>query len=240
MLKVVNGKIAYGEHVVVDGANLEVLPSKLTIIIGPNAAGKTSLINVLAGNRKLASGDYESSYRKSILIPQSPFYPENITLFEYVSSIFYEKGLKWSLSKEEKQKTTDVLEKLNLQDKASNYMNSLSGGELQLANIALCLMSGADLILLDEPSASLDLINQVMVLDILKKLNARGITIIAIMHDINLACKYGDKFIIISRKGKLIYGDKSNIICKESLCEFYNVDFKVINIDNDIFIQPDI
>lgn len=240
MLSINSGIISYGNNIILKNVNLEIPENRLSVIIGPNGSGKTTLINVLSGNKKLKSGIYSNNFKKSILIPQTPFFPQELTLFEYVSSVFYDKGWKWSLSPDEKECVRDVLEKLNLLEKKHNLMNQLSGGELQLANVALCLISGSDLILLDEPAANLDLLNQMMVFDILKKLTTKNITIVAIMHDINLASKYGDRFIILYKDGTLLFGDKLSIICKDKLCKSYEVNFKVINIGNDTFVQPDI
>jgi iron complex transport system ATP-binding protein len=240
MLKIREGKITYADNIILENINLDIKTNQLTVIIGPNGSGKTSLIKVLANDKPLNSGKMESDYKKSILIPQLPFYPQGITLFDYVSSIFFEKGWKWSLAKEDIDQTLGILERLNLEPKKEQMMHQLSGGELQLANIALCLISGADFILLDEPSANLDLLNQITILEILKKLTTKNITVVAILHDINLASKYGDKFIILYKDKSLLYGDKLEVFCKDSLCKSYEVNFKVHTLDEDTFIQPDI
>ncbi|MFH0703343.1 MAG: ABC transporter ATP-binding protein [bacterium] len=173
MLKIENGKITINNHTILDNINLEIYPELLTVIIGPNGAGKTTLINVLGNTKKLTKGNLVTSFKKSILIPQRTYYPEGITLYEYVSSVFFQTGWKWSLKTQEKNMVCEILEKLNLISKKDLVLNTLSAGELQLANVALCLVSEADFILLDEPSANLDLLNQVIILDILKKLTKK-------------------------------------------------------------------
>ncbi|OGI31327.1 MAG: hypothetical protein A2287_02720 [Candidatus Melainabacteria bacterium RIFOXYA12_FULL_32_12] len=243
MLSIKNGKIAFKEKILLEDINLEIPESHLSIIIGPNGAGKTSLINILSGSSKLTGGEFINTYKKCILIPQKTHYPDGINLYEYVSSVFFQSGWKWSISKKEQDRVYEVLDKLNLSSKEKSELHQLSSGELQLANIAICLLSGADLILLDEPSANLDLINQVMILEILKKLTQKGITIVAIMHDITLAAKYGDKFIIVQKTenhpqtGKIVYGNKQEALTEYNLSKAYNYEFKVVDIDENTYIQ---
>jgi len=224
MLKITDGEISFKEVTLLRNINLEINASELTVIIGPNGTGKTSLLNVMASTTKLSRGTIQNNFNKNILIPQNLYYPEDITLFEYVSSVFYKENFKWFLTQNDIEKIFTVLDKLNLTKKQELTLRKLSAGELQLANIALCLISEADFILLDEPTSNLDLVNQIMILDMIKELTNHGISAIIVMHDINLASKYGDKFIITSHNYNLIQGDKTQVLTHKNLSEAYNID----------------
>lgn len=239
MIKIKNGKITFGEKVLLEDINLEIPKGKLTIILGPNGAGKTSLINILAGVKKLSIGTIINNFHKSILIPQRIDFPQGITLFDYLSSVFYQSGWKWNISEDENNQILQVIEKLDLTDKKDASIDVLSAGELQLANIALCLLSGADFIMLDEPSANLDMLNQIKILEVIKKLTTNGITVVAIMHDINFAAKYGDNFLIVEREGVINCGDKCTVLTPYNLSKAYNFDFKVVEFEDCLYIHPD-
>ncbi len=116
-------------------------------------------------------------------------------------------------------------------------IEKLSAGELQKANIALALLSGAELLLLDEPTSNMDLINQMKVLETLRHLKKCNITSLIILHDLNLASNYGDYFIGISAGHKLFSYRKNKFFTKETLKKVYNLEFEIINNEKNIFIQ---
>lgn len=170
-------------------------------------------------------------------MPQNPYYPEGITLFDYLSSVFFKNGWKWFLSNDEKQKISNVLNVLEISDKKFINIENLSGGELQKANIALGLLSGADFFLLDEPSSNMDLINSVKVLKTLKKLTENGITSVIIMHDLALALKYCDNFLCITNNQKIIQKNQSEIYDTEILRSIFNMNFEIINKGNCKYVE---
>ena len=210
-------KIKIDDFVILDSVSLKIVAKSLNIIIGSNGAGKTYLLNVISGVKKPSGGEIINDFKKRILIPQNVVYPPHTTLFEYVSSVFYKSGWKWFLSNEENAAIENALEQLELLPKKDLYLNQLSGGELQLANIALSLLSGADFIMLDEPISNLDLVNLVTVLNILKNLSQQGLTIAIVLHDLNFAAKYGDVFIAISKNKKIIYVEKNQVLNEKAL-----------------------
>lgn len=235
MLKIAKGEISFDNEILLSDINLEINSSEINVIIGPNGIGKTTLLNILAGNKKLTDGAFYNNFERNILIPQNLYYPDDITLFEYVSSVFFKENFKWFLSKEDKTNANHVLDKLKLLKKADYVLKNLSAGELQLANIALCLLSEAKFLLLDEPTSNLDLVNQVMILDMIKELSNQGMSVVIVMHDIHLASKYGDKFVLISQNGNISQGIKSEILTNEMLSEAYNIDFKKLGIYENSF-----
>ena len=210
---------------------------KITILVGPNGVGKTTLLRLISEVIKPQKGTIEKNCKELFYLPQRIKYPQGITLQEYIESSFYKQNWKWFLSKEEKQKINEVLELLELTDKKETLIDNLSSGELQKANIALGLVSNADVLLLDEPTSNMDLINQIKVLDIIKKLTKKGITSIIVLHDINLSSSYGEYFVGISKDRKIITADKKKFINAQTLNEIFGINFKVINSEEDFHIQ---
>ena len=210
--------------------------NKLSVILGLNGAGKSTLIKIITGNIKTEIHT-KNTFKKVFYLPQNPYYPKGITSFDYLSSVFFKNNWKWFLSKEEKQKIIDVLEKIGLSDKKNINIENLSGGEIQKLNIALGLLSGADLFLLDEPSSNMDLINHIKILKMLKSLTSQNITSVIIMHDLNLALKYGDMFIGITKDKKIVQCGVKEFFRRENLKRIFDIDFKILEDGNNIYIQ---
>ena len=222
---------------ILDKANIDIPKDKITVIVGLNGVGKTTLLKIIAGIVKPWSGNIIKNSRELFYLPQRIKYPKGITLLEYIESSFYKKNWKWFLNSSEKQKIEETLELLELTDKKDTLIDNLSSGELQKANIALGLVSDADTLLLDEPTSNMDLINQIKVLDILKKLTARGITCLVVLHDINLGASYGDYFIGLTKNKEVITKNRSDFFTSEILNKIFGIDFKVINSDKDFHVQ---
>lgn len=222
---------------ILDKANIDIPKDKITVIVGLNGVGKTTLLKIIAGIVKPWSGNIINNSKELFYLPQRIKYPKGITLLEYIESSFYKKNWKWFLNSSEKQKIEETLELLELTDKKDTLIDNLSSGELQKANIALGLVSDADTLLLDEPTSNMDLINQIKVLDILKKLTARGITCLVVLHDINLGASYGDYFIGLTKNKEVITKNRLDFFTPEILNKIFGIDFKVINSDKDFHVQ---
>ncbi len=237
MIKIKDLSLTVDNLTIFDGANIEIPKDKITILVGPNGVGKTTLLRLISEVIKPQKGIIEKNCKELFYLPQRIKYPQGITLQEYIESSFYKQNWKWFLSKEEKQKINEVLELLELTDKKETLIDNLSSGELQKANIALGLVSNADVLLLDEPTSNMDLINQIKVLDIIKKLTKKGITSIIVLHDINLSSSYGEYFVGISKDRKIITAEKKEFINAQTLNEIFGINFKVINSEEDFHIQ---
>ena len=237
MINIKDLSLTVDKLTIFNGANINIPKDKITVLVGPNGVGKTTLLKLISGVVKPQSGTIEKNCKELYYLPQRIKYPQGITLEEYIESSFYKQNWKWFLSKEEKQKVAEVLELLELTDKKETLIDNLSSGELQKANIALGLVSNADVLLLDEPTSNMDLINQIKVLDIIKKLTQKGISSIIVLHDINLSSSYGDYFVGISKERKIITAEKKDFIKAEILNEIFGINFKVINSEEDFHIQ---
>lgn len=238
MIKIENLSLAVdGGLTIFQNAQIEIPKNKFNVLVGLNGVGKTTLLKIIAGVIKPHSGHILNNSKELFYLPQRIKYPKGITLLEYVESSFYKKNWKWFLNSDEKQKITEVLELLELSSKGNTLIENLSSGELQKANIALGLVSNADTLLLDEPTSNMDLINQIKVLDILKKLTQKGITCLVILHDINLSASYGDYFIGLTKSNEVVMKNKEEFFTPEILNKIFGINFKVINSDKDFHIQ---
>ncbi len=237
MINIKNLSLSVDNLTIFDNVNIHIPKDKITVLVGANGVGKTTLLKIISGVIKPQNGTVENNCKELFYLPQRIKYPQGITLQEYIESSFYKQNWKWFLSKEEKQKVCEVLEILELDDKKETLIDNLSSGELQKANIALGLVSGADVLLLDEPTSNMDLINQIKTLDIIKKLTKQGITCIIVLHDINLSASYGDYFVGMTKTRKIIQASKKDFINAEILNEIFGINFKVINSEEDFHIQ---
>lgn len=237
MIKIKNLSLNFDEKIIFDNVEFDIPDKKLTFLIGANGMGKTTLFKILANNISVPRAEIYSSFKKIFFLPQKIKYPEKLTLYEYVTSLFFGNSFKWFLSKEDVNKTNNILELLELSDRKNIMIEQLSSGELQKANIAMALLSEADCLLLDEPTSNMDLINQLKILDIIKKLNEKGITSVIIMHDINTAAQYGDYFFGINQKHKVICGQKNVFYTADNLSDIFGINFIVNHCGNDINIK---
>lgn len=237
MINIRNLSLIVDKLKIFEDANIDIPKNKITVLVGPNGVGKTTLLKIIAGVIKPQKGSITINNKELFYLPQRIKYPQGITLQEYIESSFYKQSWKWFLTKEEKSKIEETLELLELTDKKETLIDNLSSGELQKANIALGLVSNADILLLDEPTSNMDLINQIKVLNIIKKLTQKGITSIIVLHDINLSSSYGDYFIGMTKERKIIAAEKKEFITADILNEIFGINFKVINSEEDFHIQ---
>ena len=235
IINIENLSFQYKDKQIFENINLEFPDNKLSVIVGPNGAGKSTLLKIIAGDIK-ADGKIINNFKKVFYLPQSIYYPKGITTFDYVSSVFYKDNWKWFLNNDEKNNINRTLELLELSDKKDIEIQNLSGGEIQKTNLALGLLSKADIFILDEPASNMDIINTIKMLKLLKTLLAKNITTILIMHDINLAAEYGDNFIGIGQ-GNLIQANKSAFFNKDNLKRIYGIEFEIFEKNNKLYIQ---
>lgn len=236
MLKIQNLNFKFDEKVIFDNAELEIPKGKISIIMGANGAGKSTLLKIITNNIK-ADCSIINEFKETFYLPQNPYYPYGVSVFDYVSSVFYKKNWKWFLSKAEESKVNEALKMVELFNQKDMEIQKLSAGEFQKANFALGLLSGADLFLLDEPLSNMDLINQIKTLENLTNLVKSGVTSVLIMHDINIAANFGDYFIGINKDHKIVSGSKEEFFKPQNLNEIYNIDFRIMNDDDKIFVQ---
>ena len=227
----------YAERPVLSGIDLDIAPGKTTAIVGANACGKSTLLRTLSRLLTPARGevllDDKSIHRLPArqlakrlgLLSQSPIAPEGITVLDLVSRGRHPHQKLFQRWRHEDDSA--VLEALNATDTASlaeRPVDELSGGQRQRVWIAMALAQQTDILLLDEPTTFLDINHQVEVLDLLTDLNhARGTTIVMVLHELNLAARYADVLIALSKGCIYAHGSAETVLTREMVKDVFGM-----------------
>ena len=233
----------YDKKVIIDDVTITIPDGKISVIIGANACGKSTLLKTLARLITPYSGDVTLDGRKLYdmppkqlakcvgLLPQSPIVPEGIRVADLVSRgrFPYQTFFK-GLGHQDFEAVHEALEIMGISELANRSVDELSGGQRQRVWIAMALAQQTDILLLDEPTTFLDIAYQVEILDLLADLNKkRGTTIVMVLHDINLSARYAD-YIFAVQKGKVIAeGVPKDVIHEGLIKTVFNLDCSVIN-----------
>jgi iron complex transport system ATP-binding protein len=235
----------YGEKTILEDINLEIIPGKITTIIGANACGKSTLLRTMSrlispqqGQVLLDGKSIHKSPTRELaktlgLLPQSPIAPEGITVGDLVSRGRHpHHGFISRWSKKDDEIIAQALETTKTTELMDRDLDELSGGQRQRVWIAMALAQETDILLLDEPTTFLDVAHQVEVLDLLVDLNQnQGTTIILVLHDLNLAARYSDKLIVMQEGKVFAYGTPEEVITEKTI-------HKVFGLDNQIISDP--
>ncbi|CQR48201.1 putative siderophore transport system ATP-binding protein YusV [Paraliobacillus sp. PM-2] len=218
--------LGYGDAVIIDDLNIEIPKGEITVFIGANGCGKSTLLRSMARLLKPKEGSVvlngdniakmptkEVAQQLSIL-PQSPTSPEGLTVLDLVKQGRHPyKGMFNRWSNEDEEAVQDALTSTNMLDLKDRPVDSLSGGQRQRAWIAMVLAQKTDTILLDEPTTYLDMTHQIEILDLLFELNEKyHNTIVMVLHDLNLACRYAHHIVAIKDKKVHTQGRPEEII----------------------------
>ena len=239
---------SYGKKEVLKELSLDIDENKLTGIIGPNGCGKSTLakniiryINGKFEYFKIMDIDIRQLSHKKIAqlisyIPQKSTIISNISVFDYVLlGRFPLLKNSWdNYSEKDYEIVENNISLLNIEELRDRNVETLSGGELQKALLARALAQEAKILLLDEPTSALDLNNAVEFMKILKNISIKKeISVIIIIHDLNLASLFCDSLIIL-KDGKFIEkGSPKEVINEENIKSVYNLDCKVCYNEND-------
>jgi iron complex transport system ATP-binding protein len=242
-LRAENVRLAYDDRIVVEDLSIDVPTGALTVIVGPNACGKSTLLRSLARLLTPKAGtvllDGEQIRRMPTrvvaqrlgILPQQPIAPDGITVADLVGrgrhphQRFFRQ---WTTDDE--RIVTDAMELTRTLELAERSVDELSGGQRQRAWIAMALAQGTDILLLDEPTTFLDLTHQVEVLDLLTELNAEsGRTIVCVLHDLNLACRYAHHLVTMKAGRIVAEGPPGEVITEASVLEVFGLDARVID-----------
>lgn len=200
---------AYGPVRVLDSIDIGVAPGELHAVCGANGSGKSTLLRVLArllpgegevqlDGRPIAAFDGRALARRLAFLPQHPESPADLTVRELVAMGRHPHAGWLGGDPEAAPAVRQALESVGLAALADRPLAFLSGGQRQRAWIALTLAQRAAVLLLDEPTNHLDLAHQVEVMDLLRRLCAgRGLAVIAVLHDVNLAATYADRLTVL-------------------------------------------
>ncbi len=233
--------ISYGTEPVIDNLNLAIPKGKITVLIGSNGCGKSTLLRtiarllrprsgtVLLNGEEIAKLPTKEVSRRMAILPQGPSAPEGLTVSQLVRQGRYphQSWLKqWS--REDERMVRLALESTRLSELADRPVDALSGGQRQRAWIAMTLAQGTETLLLDEPTTYLDMSHQIEVLDLLFELNEQeGRTIVMVLHDLNLACRYAHHIVAVHNKTVFAQGRPEDIVTREMVRTVFRMDCEI-------------
>lgn len=233
--------LAYDRRVVSEQLSISIPDQSFTVIVGPNACGKSTLLRALSrlllptrGNVVL-DGKAISSYRAKEaariigLLPQSSISPEGITVVDLVGRGRYpHQGLIRQWSDQDQDAVEKAMIATNIVDLRGRQVDELSGGQRQRVWAAMALAQQTPILLLDEPTTFLDIAHQIELLDLFADLHAAGNTLVAVLHDLNHASRYATHLVAM-RDGKVIAeGAPKEIVTSTLVREVFGLECRVI------------
>jgi iron complex transport system ATP-binding protein len=241
--------VTLGGARILDGLSCAVDTGEWLALIGPNGAGKTTALRAIAG-LVAYEGDIrilgESGHslgrsrlaRRVALVPQVPLVPADLTVREYVLlGRTPHVGYFGSEGRSDHLAADAALRQLDLVPFARRRLETLSGGERQRATLARALAQDAPLLLLDEPTAALDMGRQQQVLELVDRLRtSRGLTVVSTMHDLTLAGQYADRLLLLDAGRLVAAGSADEVLTRALIAEHYGAEVEVVDAPGSGFV----
>lgn len=240
MLAVEQLVVGYGGEPVVRGIDLVLPPGRITALIGPNGCGKSTLLKALARilhpsagrvlwrDSPIASVPARQLARELALLPQVQQVPEGVSVRELVS---YGRapytGFWGRLGADDRAQVAAALAATGIEALAERPVSELSGGQRQRAWLAMALAQDTDHLLLDEPTTYLDLNHQVELMGLLGDLRARGKTLVAVLHDLDQACRYADWLVVMAAGRVVAQGTPGEVMTPALLARVFGLDAEI-------------
>ena len=249
MILEVNGiEFRYKSKEVLKDIEFHLEKNEILSILGPNGVGKTTLLKCMNTILKPQNGtimvdredvlrlEQKEIARRVGYVPQR-CEPARLTAFDAIL-LGRMPHMKWNVSPEDIMKVEETIKKLHLEDMALRYIDELSGGELQKVGIARAIAQNPKLLLLDEPTSSLDLKNQLGILDAVREVvGNENVSAVITMHDLNLAFRYSDKFLFL-KGGTIFAAGSMEDITPQIIQEVYGVPVTIQNYMDHAVIIP--
>ena len=234
--------LGYGEKLIVEELDLAVPRGQMTAIVGANGSGKSTILRGLARVLKAHAGsvvldgkDIHHHRSRAVariitLLPQAPRVPPGMTVHTLVSLGRYPHTSRWGgLSAGDREAVQWAMERLGIEDLADRPIHALSGGQAQMAWIAMALAQQTDYLLLDEPTTYLDVAHQIELLDRLKGLNRDdGKTIVMVLHDLNLAARFSTHMVAVAGGRVLCQGPPWQIMTPQVLLSAFGIEATIL------------
>jgi iron complex transport system ATP-binding protein len=234
--------LAYDERVISSDLDVAVPDGSFTVIVGANGCGKSTLLRALSrmikpargavylDGKALSSLPSKQIARQLGLLPQSPIAPDGITVADLVARGRHpHQKLLRQWSREDERIVVEAMRATGVEELAERYVDELSGGQRQRVWVAMALAQQTDILLLDEPITYLDIAHQVDVLDLCADLHEhQGYTLVAVLHDLNHACRYASHLIAMRDGAILAQGPPAEIVTAELVEEVFGLQCQVI------------
>ncbi|WP_214481400.1 ABC transporter ATP-binding protein [Bacillus sp. SM2101] len=233
--------VSYSDSIIIDELDVTIPKGEITVFIGSNGCGKSTLLRSLARLLKPRAGTIfieqdaiaklptKEIAKRLAILPQGPIAPEGLTVLQLVKQGRYPYQ-SWyrQWSEEDEKLVSQALKATGMEELSDRFVDSLSGGQRQRAWIAMTLAQDTDIILLDEPTTYLDMTHQIEILDLLFELNdIEDRTIIMVLHDLNLACRYAHNVIAIKDKKVFAHGKPEQVINSKLVKEVFQMNCDV-------------
>jgi iron complex transport system ATP-binding protein len=234
--------LAYDKLVVAEHLDVQITDGSFTVIVGPNACGKSTLLKALARVLKPSAGavyldgqaiaSYPSKHvaKQLGMLPQSPIVPGGIVVEELVArGRFAHQKLLRQWSPEDETAVVEAMRLTEVADLADRFVDELSGGQRQRVWLAMALAQQTPILLLDEPTTFLDLSHQFEVLDLCAELHEEGRTIVAVLHDLNHACRYATELVVMRAGAVIAQGPPATVMTADLVEDVFAMPCRVID-----------
>jgi len=242
----------YANRSVLHDLNLEISQGEWLSILGANGSGKSTLLKlisrllspqrgtVLLNGKDIHRRSVKEVARELALLPQQMVIPQGITVEQLVSlgRNPYQAWWQWELDQQGKRKVLEALHQTAMLSFADRPVETLSGGERQRAFLALALAQDPQVLLLDEPTTFLDMRYQLELLDLLQELNRQqGLTIVTVLHDMNLAGRYSDRLAVL-KSGRLnAIGRPEEVLTEAVIADTFGLEVEILRLRDAIFVH---
>ena len=242
-VRVENLAFAFGRgKKILDGLSFEAKDGEITAIVGANGVGKTTLVRAIMGflepggevwlgGRNRRDIPFSEIARKVGYLTQESAVQAALTVFEVILlGRLSHLGLK--VDPAELDRVWDIMRTLKIDKLADKYYNELSGGQRRVVNIAQTVVKGPEVLILDEPTANLDMQNEIEMLELIRSYTrAKGTATLVILHDLTMACRYADRIVIL-KDGKVFKsGSPLEVVSVENVRDAYGVNVKLLMAD---------
>ncbi|MDQ1110786.1 ABC-type cobalamin/Fe3+-siderophores transport system ATPase subunit [Microbacterium testaceum] len=228
--------IGYDRRVISENLSIAIPDGSFTVIVGANASGKSTLLRALArllaptagvvrlDDRPLGEYQPKELARAVGLLPQTSLAPDGITVIDLVARGRHpHQGFLRQWSIDDEAAVTEAMDATGTADLSGRLVSELSGGQRQRVWIAMALAQQTPILLLDEPTTFLDIAHQIELMELLTDLNAQGRTLVAVLHDLNQAARYGTHLIAVKDGCVVAEGAPAEVVTAEMVEEVFGL-----------------